>query len=133
MGQLFVKEDVDFRKGLAPAGQLIYDVLLALTKNYPFNMTITSAYDGVHSGPGDPHYRGEALDIRSQHLTRAQKARVVADLQAALYVSPRRFYAFLEAPGTRNEHFHVQLRKGLRNYTADQLADVRSAFFKEQK
>lgn len=123
MGRLFTKPGVDYGDGLAPAGQVIYDTVKKLTEAYDFNMTVTSARDGAHSGPTDPHKRGEALDFRSKHLTADEKARVLADIQRVLYAEPRRFYAFLEAPGTPNEHYHVQLRQGLRNYPASKLAD----------
>lgn len=125
MGRLFTKPGVDYGPtGLAPAGQVIYNVLARLTAAYEWNMTITSARDGQHSGPADPHLRGEALDIRSKHLTSAQKARVLRDLQTALYKEPRRFYVFLEAPGDPNEHFHAQLRRGLKHYPAEKLTDL---------
>ncbi len=32
------------------------------------DLTITSGTDGAHSGPGDPHYHGEAYDVRSHDL-----------------------------------------------------------------
>lgn len=125
MGRLFTKPGVDYGPdGLAPAGQVIYNVVKTLTDGYDFNMTVTSARDGQHSGPTDPHKRGEALDFRSKHLTKAQKARVLADIQSVLYAEPRRFYAFLEDPGLPNEHFHCQLRRGLKNLPASRLADI---------
>ena len=124
MGRLFTKPGVDYGEGLAPAGHVVYNVVKRLTAAYDFNMTVTSARDGNHSGPNDPHKRGEALDFRSKHLTADEKARVLADIQRVLYAEPRRFYAFLEDPGQPNEHFHVQLRRGLRNYPASKLADI---------
>lgn len=125
MGRLFTKPGVDYGlNGLAPAGQVIYNTVKQLTAGYDFNMTVTSARDGTHSGPADPHKRGEALDLRSKHLTAAQKVKVLDNLRSALYVEPRRFYAFLESPGMPSEHFHVQLRRGLKNYPADLLADL---------
>lgn len=112
MGALLVKPGVDFGTYLAPAGARILEVLKALVAGYDFDLTITSARDGAHSGPSDPHHFGEAFDIRSQDLPGVQKARVLADLQAALYRVDRRFYAFLEDPGTPNEHIHAQRRSG---------------------
>ena len=124
MGQLFTKDGVDYGpKGLAPAGQLIYDTVKTLAVGYPFNMTVTSARDGKHSGPNDPHYRGEALDLRSKHLTPDEKKRVLTDIQTILYKAPRRFYAFLEDEGGIGEHFHCQLRNGFANVDKTFLKD----------
>lgn len=123
MGQLHIKPGVDFGpNGLAPAGQRILFTLMTLVAGYPFDLTITSARDGVHSGPGDPHYSGEALDIRSHDLTEAQKVFVLHDLQMELYREPRRFYVFLEGAGTPSEHYHVQRRNGTSYTTADLIA-----------
>ncbi|TXH14491.1 MAG: hypothetical protein E6R03_09190 [Hyphomicrobiaceae bacterium] len=124
MGRLFTANGVSYGPtGLAPAGQLIYDVVFRLTKGYPFNMTVTRAWDGDRHR-SSAHGRGEALDFRSLHLTPAQKASVLADIQGALYVSPRRFHAFLACPSARNEHLHVQVRDGLADLTPADLADL---------
>jgi hypothetical protein len=112
MGQILVKPGVEFGDSFAPAGARILEVLKALVQTYLFNVTITSARDGIHSGPADPHYSGEAFDIRTHDLTPAQVQRLLHDLLAALYKEPRRFYAFLEAAGTPNEHIHIQRRNG---------------------
>ena len=118
MGRLLVKEGVDFGTVLAPAGAQILDALKRLALDYPFDVVITSARDGVHSGPGDPHHSGQAFDLRTNTLASEQKATLLADLRRLLYKTPRKFYAFLEAPSTPNEHIHCQKRKGT-TYTVD--------------
>lgn len=72
-------------------------------------VTITSGSDGEHSGPGDPHHAGHAVDLRSHDFaTRESKAAFVAALQALL---GGRFYVFLEDPDLPNEHIHVQVSR----------------------
>ena len=124
MGKMLVKDGVDFGSTLAPAGARILDLLKRLAPTYDFDITITSARDGAHSGPDDPHHSGEAFDIRSNGLSALQIARLLHDVQAGLYSSdPRCFYAFYEAAGTPNAHLHIQRRAG-RTYTVlDYLSD----------
>ena len=85
---------------------------------------ITSAADGAHSGPADPHHTGEAFDLRTRDLSAAQKSLLLHDLQAGLYRDPRQFYAFLEAPETPNEHIHCQRRNGVTYTMLDYLREV---------
>lgn len=120
---LKVKTGVEFGASLAPAGARILDALKQLSRQYVFDVTITSARDGAHSGPNDPHHTGEAFDLRTHGLTDGQRDRLLHDLQAVLYLDPRRFYAFLEAPGTPNEHIHVQRRAGTIYSVQDYLND----------
>ena len=118
MGRLLVKAGVDFGVVLAPAGARMLDVLKRLVPSYSFDVTITSARDGTHSGPGDPHHSGEAFDLRTNTLSTEQKVTLLADLRETLYKTPRKFWVDLEAPGQPYEHIHVQRRKGL-TYTVD--------------
>ena len=115
---LLVKPGVDFGTVLAPAGARILEVVKRLAAGYPFDVTITSARDGTHSGPSDPHHSGQAFDLRTHGLTDDQKALLLANLRETLYKVPRKFYAFLEAPGQSHEHVHVQRRKGV-TYTIE--------------
>lgn len=125
MGKILVKEGVDFGSALAPAGARILDVLKRLAPTYDFDITITSARDGVHSGPADPHHSGEAFDIRSNGLSAGQTARLLHDLQSALTLgTPRRFYVLYEAAGTPNAHLHIQRRAGTSYTVADYLANA---------
>ena len=113
MGKLLVKSfGVDFGREIAPAGMRILEVLKQIAAAVDFDITITSARDGEHSGLNDPHHTAEAFDLRTNTLTDEQKATFLADLRETLYKTPRKFYAFLEAPGQPYEHIHVQRRKG---------------------
>lgn len=120
MGQILVKPGVDFGTVLAPAGAKILDHLKSLASLLSFEIMITSARDGVHSGPGDPHHSGEAYDVRTHGLEPAQRDLLLEDIQT---LGPR-FYAFLEAPGTPNEHIHVQRAKSTTYGILDYLADA---------
>ena len=124
MGRLLSKPGVDFGTVLAPAGAQILDTLKRLVVDYPFDVVITSARDGAHSGLGDPHHSGEAFDLRTNILTGEQKVMLLTDLRRLLYKTPRKFYAFLEAPGAPHEHVHVQRRKGV-TYTVDDYLNDR--------
>lgn len=113
MGKLLLKPGVELGTSLAPAGARILEVLKSNVASYAFDVTITSARDGEHSGSGDPHHSGEAFDIRTHDLTDLQKNLVLADLKVGLYKGAMpHFFAFLEAIDTPNEHLHVQRRRG---------------------
>jgi hypothetical protein len=71
------------------------------------DITVTSACDGTHSGPDDPHHRGEAYDIRTHD--QADKHGLLAKLQAKL---GERFFLWIEDEGQPNEHIHMQVKKG---------------------
>ena len=123
MGRLLVKSDVDFGLHMAPAGARILEVLKRLVAGYSFDVTITSAWDGTHSGPNDPHKTFEAFDLRTNTLTDDQTIDLLTDLRRLLYKTPRKFYAFLENPGAPTEHVHVQRRKGTTYIIDDYLND----------
>lgn len=111
MNGVLVKEGVKFTT-VAPAG---YCILAALRNTAPFLMgdvMITSACEGEHSGPNDPHHLGEAYDVRSRGLSASEQAQLLFSVQKFLERQwPGKFYGFLEAEGTNNEHFHFQRRK----------------------
>lgn len=92
---------------IAPGGFRLLAAIDATAQEIGHDLTITSGTDGEHSGPEDPHYRGEAYDVRTQDLPDKQKALEI--LQA--HIGPL-FYAFIEDPGTPNEHIHCQVAKG---------------------
>ena|ERR1700757_3238862 len=106
-----VKPGVEFTV-IAPGGFLMLSAIQAATSPLEMNMdlTITSACDGVHSGPDDPHHRGEAYDIRTHDMTSQQKTDCVAIIMGLLGWD--QFYGFLEDAGSDNEHIHVQVKKG---------------------
>lgn len=125
MGRLLLKPGVVMGDVLAPAGARILNAIKHLTPEYDFDVVITSGRDGQHSGPADPHYSGEAFDLRTNTLMPHQKSQLLTDLRRLLYSStPRRFYAFLENPGGANEHLHVQRRAGTTYSMMDFLEDV---------
>jgi hypothetical protein len=125
MGRLLVKPGTEFGMSLAFAGARILDVAKKVAELVEFDIVITSARDGVHSGPNDPHHSGEAFDFRTNTLQPDQKARLLTSLQNGLYTSqPRRFYAFLEDVGGPNEHIHVQRRAGTTYSVFDYLSNA---------
>lgn len=113
---------------IAPAGFRLLAAIERTARALAIELTITSACDGEHSGPTDPHHRGEAYDVRTRNLTEPQKDGVLREILNACHDagdgSPRpvdgtprslatgRFFGFVEAPGDVNEHIHVQVRKG---------------------
>lgn len=123
-GCLRVKDDVLFTT-IAPGGFRILSALDQAALTLDLDLTITSACDCAHSGPDDPHHRGEAYDVRTHDHTREDVQRILRMVMDDLARSPRdeptrvdaglktmNFYGFLEAPGTDNEHLHFQVRKG---------------------
>ena len=109
MGVVHVKDSVQFSK-IAPAGFRILSAIDDCAAKLDLDLVITSACDGTHSGEADPHHSGEAYDVRSRDFTPEQKDRILAEIMAKL--GWERFYGFLEAPNTDNEHFHYQRKKG---------------------
>lgn len=108
MGCVYAKPGVLFSL-IAPGGFRILSAIDQAAAKLGQDLTITSACDGQHSGPNDPHHRGEAYDVRSHDLAEDQKQRLLAEVNQALGPA---FYGFLEAAGTDNEHFHWQVKKG---------------------
>lgn len=122
-----VKPGVDFTV-IAPAGFRLLGAIELAARRAGVDLTITSACDGLHSGPDDPHHRGEAYDIRSHDLPELLKHTVLAEIMracndpgggAALPATgiagglvTSTFFGFIEAVGTDNEHIHVQVRQG---------------------
>lgn len=108
MNVLRVKPGVQFTI-IAEGGFRILSALDQTTQQLTMDLMITSGCDGEHSGPNDPHHRGEAYDWRSHDFNAEEKLRI---LQCVTEILGDRFYVFLESPGTPNEHFHGQVRKG---------------------
>lgn len=103
-----VKDGVAFTT-IAPAGFAILAALKRASVALAVDLTITSACDGEHSGPTDPHKLGEAYDVRSHDLDPALRPQVLDAVMRELGFE--RFFGFLEAAGTSNEHFHFQRAK----------------------
>ena len=109
MGVVRVKDGVEFTV-IAPGGFCILAAIENAAALCNRDLTITSACDGEHSGPDDPHHRGEAYDVRTHDIPPEYKQLVAGTILRGLPAG--RFYGFIESPGTPDEHFHVQVRKG---------------------
>lgn len=108
MNVVYVKSGVLFTK-IAPGGFRILSAIDQVAQQCGVDLVITSACDGTHSGIDDPHHRGEAYDVRSHDLGDL-KEKVIASIMAILGYD--RFYGFIEAEGTDNEHYHLQTKRG---------------------
>lgn len=106
---------------ISPAGFKILSALDWAAQTLQQNIVITSACDGAHSGPDDPHHKGEAYDIRSHDLqddsSKQQRLQVI--MEELTETSPtegdgglltEQFFGWIENKGTPDEHIHVQLR-----------------------
>lgn len=124
MTRITCKENVRL-KGVTPALAWIFYVLDGFVRHsgakyLPDGIVITAIYDGEHAA-NSKHYIGEAVDIRSKNFAPDVRARFRAELESALNSHPlataqgmgNHFRVLLEDLGTANEHFHVQVRKGL--------------------
>lgn len=103
-----IKQGVQFK--YSPGGLAILNAVKTISRMINKDLTITSGCDGNHSGINDPHYLGDAYDIRSKDLDSTMKQQVLANLNNLLGFE--KFYFFLESPNTDNEHFHIQVKKG---------------------
>lgn len=113
---------------VSPAGFRLLSSIERAARALGVELTITSACDGAHSGPDDPHHRGAAYDVRTRDLSELQKDAVVRMIlggcndvgevpphplpDVARSCATADFFGFVEAPGTPTEHIHVQLRRG---------------------
>lgn len=109
-GVLFTRVMLDGEiRSLAPGGIAILSALDLTAKELGHDLTVTSALDGTHSGPDDPHPHGNALDVRTHDLPNPLHALETLKVQ----LGPL-FYAFLEDPDdtNANQHLHAQVAKG---------------------
>lgn len=115
-----VKEGVQFTK-IAPGGFRILSKLEFVAQALNTDIWITSACDGVHSGPTDSHPAGRAYDIDVEPHNTTKLQLIVKTLMDSLgnaiegsggWVTDY-FFGWVEAAGTPNEHGHVQVRKGI--------------------
>jgi len=114
-----IKPGVKFTT-ISPSGYVILEALKRTSKFLNIDLTITSACEGTHSGVDDPHYLGEAYDVRSKDLG-DNKQLVLEHVRGLL--DGNDFYSFIESPGTINEHFHIQRKKNTIFTIQDYLAD----------
>lgn len=124
MGVIRFKDGVLPIGRIDPAGARLLGSIDRIVRSMHGDLTITCA-DKDHPA-SDPHTLGRAYDIRTHDLTTDQKQFLVRglllDLQEAESDAPiavsggyatTRFFAFIEDPGTDNEHCHAQQRKGV--------------------
>jgi hypothetical protein len=109
---------------IAPAGFRILAALSDFATDFPSDIFITSATDGIHSGPTDPHKTGEAIDIQSnqwppetkQAVCRAIVERSEGHGAVAVQVGggwgTDHFWGWVEDEGGPNNHIHVQRKRG---------------------
>lgn len=102
-----IKDGVEFI--IAPSGVIILQALKSVSRRLNITLTITSGSDGEHSGPNDPHKRGEAYDVRSHDFDLDLRRRILLIVNSELGDN---FFGFLEDENTPNEHYHFQLKKG---------------------
>lgn len=127
IGVVRVKPGVTFTT-IAPAGFRLLAAFELAAAVLGVELVITSACDGQHSGPNDPHHRGVAYDVRTRNLRPEQVSAVLDFVMdqlrepggpaaaavdgAGTAFQTERFFGFVEGVGTANEHLHFQLRKG---------------------
>lgn len=125
MTKILCKDNVRL-KGVTPALAWIFYVLDSFVRHsgakyLPEELVITAIYDGDHA-PDSRHYLGEAIDIRSKNFgVLAERAKFRSELENALNSHPSlvaqgmggHFRVLFESGGTANEHFHVQVKKGM--------------------
>jgi hypothetical protein len=92
----------------------IFNVLYSLNQekipNYPIDWLITSMNDSKHK-VGSKHYLNKALDLRSKSFSSTIIKNEFRDRLE--YALGEDYTVFIEDIDTLNEHFHIQLRKGL--------------------
>jgi hypothetical protein len=109
MSVVTIKAGVEFTT-IAPGGFAILGALQQAAEVTGIPIVITSACDGEHSGPGDPHHRGEAYDVRTHDMDSTDKNFILGIVMGQL--GRDKFFGFLEDENTANEHLHFQVRKG---------------------
>lgn len=75
------------------------------------SLVITSINDGNHS-PNSRHYTDEAIDVRSRNFP-SEESKQLFRQELELFLGGK-FRVLYENAGTDNEHFHIQVRKGMR-------------------
>lgn len=83
-------------------------------------LVITSGTEGDH-GDQSYHYNGLALDLRSKHLDLIDKEAFTRAMRVVLRSIHPAYFAFLEAEGTDNEHFHIEFNKPPAPFAKDRI------------
>jgi hypothetical protein len=95
-------------EGLKPEIRLLLAGIELLYKRAGSELTVTCTTGGHPED--DPHTHGYAIDCRTHGLTPAKQSSLRFAIED--YLGPR-YTVLLEAPGTPNEHIHIQLQKRL--------------------
>ena len=116
------KTDVKFTR-IRPGGFRLLSALERTARTMGHDLTITSGAE-AHAAT-NPHTRGEAYDVRTHDLTPEQKVQLLVLTMSDLKddaseviqevsggLATARFFGFLEAADTPNEHAHFQRRRG---------------------
>lgn len=107
MGVVRVKDGVLFSV-ISPGGFRLLSAINGAAVTLNHDITITAACDGLHSGPDDPHHKGNAYDVRTHDVP--DKEALLREIMNRLDAG--RFFGFIEDPDTDNEHIHCQVKKG---------------------
>lgn len=101
-----IKDGVQFK--ISPGGIRILAAFDHAANVIAHDITITSGADGTHSGPDDPHHRGDAYDGRTHDLPDPQLAlKAIQDFLGDVH-----FFVWIEDAGLDNAHIHAQVKKG---------------------
>lgn len=111
---ILIKDDSVKLRRLSPALMHIFNTLMGMnmeeTPIYPKDWVITSINDGKHM-KGSKHYIDEAVDLRSKNFKSLEaKKSFVNILQLRL---GQQFTVLFENVDRINEHFHIQVKKGV--------------------
>ena len=118
---LRVKDGVQFAK-IDTGGLRIIAELVHVAQALDTDIWITSGTEGVHSGPEDPHPQGRAYDADVEPHDTAKLQEIVQTLMGCLGIIvtaqdggwvTEKFFGWIEAAGTPNEHAHIQVRHGV--------------------
>ena len=99
MGRVLIKS------GVEPRALLLLAAIANVSRDLPFDVTITAGTDGKHK-KNSKHYTGEALDIRTKNFP---SKRAKQDFISAVLLRLGAGYEFfLEDEGKANEHAHLE-------------------------
>ncbi len=70
------------------------------------DMLVTSGNDSIHMGISK-HYKDEALDFRTKHLSKGDKANLIKTVRKRL---GSLYDVILEDEGKSNEHLHIEFQ-----------------------
>ena len=88
----------------------LYEFHRVNRERHPDKLVITAMSNGVHM-KDSKHYTGEAIDLRSNNFSSRDAKRTFRS-EFEKFLGPK-FRVLLEGETTINEHFHIQVRKGM--------------------